>query len=50
MTLPRSAPRFYQVLGDPGYATASAEIRAALSDLPLLEDTYAKLIPGGPSA
>jgi UDP:flavonoid glycosyltransferase YjiC (YdhE family) len=40
----------HQVLGDPGYATASAGIRAALSVLPLLEDTYAKLIPGGPSA
>ncbi|HEY4993854.1 MAG TPA: nucleotide disphospho-sugar-binding domain-containing protein, partial [Nakamurella sp.] len=38
-----------QVLGDPGYASASAEIRAAFSDLPLFEDTYAKLIPGRPS-
>jgi hypothetical protein len=39
-----------QVLGDPGYASPGAEIRAANSDLPLFEDTYAKLIPGEPSA
>ena len=35
-----------QVLGDPGYASASAKIRAAFTDLPLFEDTYADLIPG----
>ena len=35
-----------QVLGDPGYASAGAKIRAAFTDLPLFEDTYADLIPG----
>lgn len=45
---PRTA--MLQVLGDPGYASPGAEIRAANSDLPLFEDTYAKLIPGEPSA
>ena len=39
-----------QVLGDPGYANASAEIAAAFSDLPLLEDTYDKLLPERHSA
>jgi UDP:flavonoid glycosyltransferase YjiC (YdhE family) len=37
-----------QVLGDPGYASASSKIRAAFTDLPLFEDTYAELIPGRP--
>jgi len=39
-----------QVLGDPGYANASAEIAAAFSDLPLLEDIYDKLLPERHSA
>jgi UDP:flavonoid glycosyltransferase YjiC (YdhE family) len=37
-----------QVLGDPGYASAASKIRAAFTDLPLFEDTYAELIPGRP--
>lgn len=35
-----------QVLGDPGYTTAGAKIRAAFGALPLLETTYVELFAG----